>query len=88
MSTKAEKAYMGRVAAIGCLICRELGYDDSPAEIHHLFQARSNWNICPLCSSHHRGPRGFHGLGQRAFEAMYKTTEAELLALTIEALNG
>jgi len=88
--TKAEKAYMGRVAELGCMICKMLGIEDSPAELHHLFDSssRSNWLIAPVCPAHHRGPRGFHGLGQRAFEATYKTTEAELLAMTIEALNG
>lgn len=90
MATKAERAHMGRVAAIGCLICRRLGYPDSPAEVHHLFDtaARSNWLVAPLCFPHHRGEGGFHGMGQRAFERTYKLTEADLLAETIEALHG
>lgn len=88
--SRASK-HMGRVAAIGCLICRDiLGEKDSPAEVHHLFDtaARSDWLCAPLCPAHHRGPQGFHGLGQRAFERTYKLTEADLLAKTIEALHG
>ena len=86
MAGKREKKWMESVAGIGCLICRENGFSDSPAEVHHVFQKRSAYLTVPLCPSHHRGPRGFHGLGQRAFEAMYSMTEQDLLAMTIEAL--
>lgn len=88
--TRAEK-HMARVRSIGCLICRDcLGVKDSPASAHHVFDtaSRSDWLVIPLCYDHHQGPGGFHGLGQRAFERTYKTTEAELLAKTIEALHG
>ena len=81
---------MGRVAELGCILCREVyGVKDMPAEVHHVFDtaARSDWLTIPLCPSCHRGPNGFHGLGQRAFERRYKTSEAKLLAKTIEALS-
>lgn len=87
----AEKDYMGRVAALGCILCRSfLDIADSPAELHHIFDSseRNNWLVIGLCPAHHRGPRGFHGLGQRAFERVYSTTEAKLLALTIALLNS
>ena len=87
--SKKSKSHMGRVAAIGCILCRDMGFPDSPAEVHHLFDtaARSDWLTVPLCPEHHRGATGFHGLGQRAFEARYKRSEAYLLAATIEALH-
>lgn len=82
------KRHMGRVAALGCLICEKCGLGNSPAEVHHAFDsaARSDFLTIPLCPTHHRGALGFHGLGQRAFERKYHTTEAELLAMTIERL--
>ena len=92
--TKAGKDHMGKVASLGCVLCRELYGVDSPAEVHHIGDAhqRSPWLTVPLCGlpngGHHRGPHGFHGLGKRAFEARYKLGELELLALTIAALNG
>jgi hypothetical protein len=88
--SKASKAHMERVRAIGCLICQRLDLGDTPASAHHVFDsvARSDWLTVPLCREHHQGGTGFHGLGQRAFERLYSTTEAELLALTIEALHG
>lgn len=88
--SKASKRHMDRVASIGCILCREIGFNDTPAEVHHVFDtaARSDFLTIPLCTVHHRCPRrGFHGLGQRAFEAQYHTSEAKLLALTIEALS-
>lgn len=86
--TKAKR-HMGRVAELGCILCRHLGYGYSPAQVHHLFDAaaRSDFLTAPLCPEHHQGATGFHGLGQRAFERTYKLTEADLLAMTIEALS-
>ena len=85
--SRAEK-HMQRVRELGCLICEKCGLGNSPAEAHHVFDsaARSDWLTVPLCPLHHRGNLGFHGLGQRAFERKYKTTEAELLAITIGKL--
>lgn len=79
---------MKRVAELACLICEKCGLGNSPAEVHHVFDsaARSDWLTVPLCPIHHRGSLGFHGLGQRAFERKYKTSEAELLAMTIQRL--
>ena len=36
MSTKAEKRHMGRVASLGCYLCRQLGYGETPAQVHHV----------------------------------------------------
>lgn len=82
------KHHLARVRTLSCLICEKCGLGDSPAEAHHVFDtaARSDFLTVPLCPTHHRGALGFHGLGQRAFERKYKTTEAELLALTLERL--
>ena len=35
IKTKAEKLHLSRVAALGCIVCRNLNYGESPAEIHH-----------------------------------------------------
>ncbi len=85
--TRARK-HMGRVAALSCLICEKCGLGNTPAEVHHVFDtaARSDFLTVPLCPIHHRGALGFHGLGERAFERKYKTSEAELLAITIGKL--
>jgi hypothetical protein len=86
--TRAKK-HMGRVAELGCILCRHLDYGQTPAEVHHIYDTseRSDWLVVPLCPEHHRGKNGFHGMGQRAFERVYNLTESALLALTMEALH-
>ncbi len=86
--TPAQR-HMGRVAALGCAVCDLLGYDATPAEVHHIGDTadRSDWLTIPLCPEHHRGANGFHGLGERAFNARYKTSEQQLLARTIRRLD-
>lgn len=92
--TQAEKRHLDRVAGLGCILCRRLGYGQSPAAIHHprfsegIAQRASHYLAIPLCPAHHQGDAGIHGLGTREFERRYKTTEPELLALTIEALES
>lgn len=90
--TKAEGAYLGRVAALGCILCKHLGYGDTPAEIHHvregqgMAQRAEHWLAVPLCPEHHRGKTGIHG--NRMALKQLKADEVDLLAWTIEALNG
>ena len=90
MATKNEKNYMARVARLGCIVCSSvLGFEDSPAEIHHIRRAgvRATSPIIPLCPEHHRGNNGIHGMGRRAFEAKFSTTEEALLQKVKESLG-
>ncbi len=87
--TAAQK-YMGRVAALGCVICRHfLDKRDVAAQVHHIGDttSRSDYLTIPLCPEHHQGATGFHGAGERAFNRMFKTSELELLGLTIRDLQ-
>lgn len=89
----AEKRYLGRVAALGCCLCRHLGLGVTPAEVHHLKEGQGlsqrapHWLAVPLCPEHHRGATGLHGLGTKGFATRYKLDELDLLAFTIEWLN-
>ena len=79
---------MTTVAALGCLLCRRLGYLGTPAELHHIRtgtgagRRASDAETIPLCTEHHRGNTGLHGMGRKAFERAYGVTELELLAET------
>lgn len=92
MSTKAEKAHMGRVAAMGCVLCRLLGVpQESKTDVHHIregqgmSQRASNWLVIPLCHyGCHQGPCGIHG--DRSLLRIAKVDELDLLALTIQEL--
>lgn len=89
MSIKSKR-HLFNVAQLGCILCQHLERGETPAEIHHLFEAfqRSDWLVAPLCKECHRGANGFHGLGgEPGFRARYKLGEAELLAMTLERLS-
>ncbi|VVD74692.1 Ref family recombination enhancement nuclease [Pandoraea commovens] len=86
---KAEREHMGVVAGLYCVVCRNLGYDESPAEVHHVRflagggQRAEHADTIPLCPLHHRvGGYGvaFHA-GPAEFQRRYGT-EAELLEQT------
>jgi hypothetical protein len=85
MANKEDKAHMNSVASLGCIVCSNNGYHDSPAEIHHIGNGTmgkraSNSDVIPLCHLHHR--TGNNGVavhsGRKSFEANFGT-EQELL---------
>lgn len=93
--TKSMKQYRERLVMVGCIVCRNLGFLDSPAEIHHLRNGRgmaqrsNDENAIPLCPQHHRlGGLGvaFHA-GKESWESMHGT-ERQLLEQVKAILNG
>jgi len=86
MTTASEKSYMGRVAALGCII-PDCG---SPAVLHHprfccgMAQRASNFLVIPLCPDHHAGALSIHK-SPRQFENLFGS-EVDLLAETIRRL--
>ena len=92
--TASESRHMGRVAALGCVVCRNLGFGETPAQVHHIregvgaAQRAPNWLTIPLCPEHHTGQSGYHTLRAAAFERMYGATELDLLAQTLDELYG
>lgn len=80
------------VRDVGCVVCRHIGRVgiSNDTAIHHIESIRdalSAYAIVPLCYDHHQGPNGVHGLSRRGFEARYKLTEIDLLALVNRELN-
>ena len=73
---KKERQQNDNIARLGCVLCYHLGFNDTPAELHHVRRfggKRSEAPILPLCTEHHRGATGVHGLGAKAFERYLKT---------------
>lgn len=92
LTPKQKKEHYGRVARLGCILCRHIGYetDDCGCELHHIRRTgrRSDAPVIPLCPYHHRGSNtSIHGMGRRRFEAEYGITEESLLAKTLELLG-
>jgi hypothetical protein len=78
---KKESDHLSKVASLGCIACYNLGFLDSPAEIHHIragqgmSQRASHFETIPLCPTHHR--TGGYGVaihaGQKTWEAIHGT---------------
>lgn len=85
--TKAQR-HIGRVKELGCVICRNLGHGATPADAHHIYDTadKDDFLVVPLCREHHQGGSGFHGMGERTFNRVYRTSETKLLAQTLRDL--
>lgn len=88
-----ERLHMGRVAELDCVLCRHLGYGNTPAQVHHILQDRGlgqrspHFLTIPLCPPHHTGANGIHQLKSSGFYTRYKLDELDLLAMTIRQLT-
>ena len=98
----AEAAYLGRIARLGCIVCRQIQeargwpYDPPDASlqmtvIHHFRHGEGrcraeNWLAIPLCVACHTGPDGIHNSKLRMNSL--KLFENDLLALTIELYHA
>ena len=91
---KKTRRDIGKVSELGCIVCKRLGYEGTPAEIHHKRAGRGignragNDQIIPLCPEHHRGKTGLHGLGTKGFVKHYGYDEDDLLAEVAFLLNN
>lgn len=84
--TAAERRYHDRVAQMGCIVCRNLGYGPTPAAVHHiragqgLSQRAGEHLVLPLCPEHHQN--GGYGVaihaGQETWERIHGS-ELDLL---------
>ena len=81
--TAAEKHHMSKVAALGCIACQKIGYEDTPCEVHHISGAgmgkrASHYETIGLCPEHHRHGKNAIHRSRLAFESDFGT-ELELL---------
>jgi hypothetical protein len=87
---KKDKKRHDNIARLGCVLCYYLGINDTPAELHHVRRfggKRSAAPILPLCTEHHRGSTGVHGLGAKAFERHYEVEFDTLIEIVERRLN-
>lgn len=78
--TEAERIWKATLAQAGCLACLRIHGQHTPGavELHH-FRGRG-WGrgdyttLIPLCTRHHQGKQGVHGLGTKQFDEYYART--------------
>ena len=90
--TAAERRHHERIASMPCVLCDLLGQGPTPAAVHHIregqgmSQRASHWLVVPLCPECHQGDLGIHG--DRTLLRIANVEEMDLLAITIEQLQG
>ena len=90
--TKKEKEHMRKVAEMGCIACRKLGYYGTPAELHHIKKGvygkkSSNFEVIPLCPYHHRNSDESYHMNPIWFTEKFGT-QTELLNEVLEWLES
>ena len=87
-SIKHRKEHLSKVAGLGCIICKKMGFPNSPAEIHHIKDRKgmskkaSDFETIPLCPNHHRnGVESYH-YSPKKFNKKWGT-QKELLDFTL-----
>lgn len=82
----ADNKHLDLVASLCCVACRMIGYEDTPAEIHHIrtnmgmSQRNDHHHAIPLCPYHHRTGHNAIHKSKELFENDF-ATEQELLDL-------
>lgn len=93
--SQAARRHMNKVALLSCVVCRNLGYGETPAECHHVRDRQGmgsrngDFATIPLCHPHHRTGRAgiaFHATGREEWEAKYGT-QADLLKQTLKEVT-
>jgi len=88
-----DRRHLGKVAAMGCIVCMNHNNIDTPAEIHHIGNGTmgkkaTNYQVIPLCHYHHR--TGGHGAaihaGRKTWESNFGT-EQQLLEQVMEMIK-
>ena len=90
---KAEDAHIKKVLSMGCIVCVNLEYGETPAVPHHIGNGAtgmkaSNYEIIPLCPEHHT--QGGYGVAVHQGRAKWESnfgTEHELLRQVMEWLS-
>lgn len=79
---KDEREFMDNMRQLGCIVCRNLGYGETPPAIHHMegkTKQGAHFHVIPLCQRHHQEADtekdkrwiSRHGDGRAAFEVEY-----------------
>jgi hypothetical protein len=90
--TKHEKEHMNKIADLGCIICRKMGFPNSPAELHHIKdktgmgRKASNFEVIPLCPRHHRQGKDSYHYSPKEFTEKWGT-QKELLTEVLTYVN-
>ena len=84
-----ERIKNDKIARLGCILCWHRGFEDTPAELHHVRTGnipRKLAPVIPLCPEHHRGNTGIHA-GKQSFVKRFGVDEQDLLKMVNQILQ-
>lgn len=87
-----EIIHKDKVAALGCAYCHFIhgAHEPGPVVLHHFRGGgwgKGNYlTLIPLCTEHHVGATGVHGMGTKAFDRDSGTTQHKLLEWTLSSI--
>ena len=89
---KYRSEYLSKLANLGCIICKKMGFQDSPAEIHHINEGRigkrASFNkTIPLCVIHHRQSKESYHYSPKNFTKKWGS-QKELLQEVLTYVNN
>lgn len=73
--TVVEAFWKWLLAKLPCPVCVRFVSTGKTPSLHHIAEGsgiRSTFGMCPLCEPHHQGEHGLHGMGPKAFIALYR----------------
>jgi RecA-dependent nuclease len=73
--SNAKAKWREKLASMPCVVGKEHGGCEGRVELHHVAEGsglRHDYGLVPLCSEHHRGQAGLHGMGPRNFLRLYR----------------
>ena len=91
-NTKHKKIHYEKLVSVGCIICRKMGFPNSPAEIHHINEGRigkrASFNkTIPLCVIHHRQGKESYHYSPKKFKEKWGSQE-KLLDFTLTLVKN
>jgi len=89
--TATEKKWLSEISQLNCIVCKNMGLGESPADIHHIDGSRkenAHLKTIPICPPHHR--TGGYGIALHAGRAEWEKrygTQQQLLKQVQEIIK-
>lgn len=79
-----QSQYESRLRQLPCVVGFHMSLSCPCEELHHVGPAdeRDDTNQVPICTEHHTGANGVHGLHRREFAMRYRLSDLQMLAIT------
>lgn len=67
-----SRDYLAWIHNFPCVVCNKTPVESAHCGMHGLGTKADDIRTLPICTEHHRGPKGLDTLGPQRFEDLYK----------------